>query len=82
MTDYKKAFVDTAPFIYFIEKNENNPQYYDKVKEFFSNGYEADKKFVTSVITVEEYFVFHIETNYIHLLICLTDLLKLLIWRL
>ena len=58
MTDYKKAFVDTAPFIYFIEKNENTPQYYDKVKEFFSNGYEADKKFVTSVITVEEYFVF------------------------
>lgn len=46
MTDYKKAFVDTAPFIYFIEKDENNPQYYDKVKKFFSNGYEADKKFV------------------------------------
>lgn len=44
MTDYKKAFVDTAPFIYFIEKDENNPQYYDKVKKFFSNGYEADKK--------------------------------------
>lgn len=43
MTDYKKAFVDTAPFIYFIEKNVNNPQYYDKVKKFFSNGYEADK---------------------------------------
>ena len=58
MTDYKKAFVDTAPFIYFIEKDENNPQYYDKVKNFFSNGYEADKKFVTSVITMEEYFVF------------------------
>ena len=58
MTDYKKAFVDTAPFIYFIEKNVNNPQYYDKVKKFFSNGYEADKKFVTSVITMEEYFVF------------------------
>ena len=58
MTDYKKAFVDTAPFIYFIEKNENNPQYYDKVKKFFSNGYEADKEFVTSVITLEEYFVF------------------------
>ena len=58
MTDYKKAFVDTAPFIYFIEKDQNNPQYYDKVKSFFSNGYEADKKFVTSVITMEEYFVF------------------------
>ena len=58
MTDYKKAFVDTAPFIYFIEKNENNSQYYDKVKKFFSNGYETDKKFVTSVIIMEEYFVF------------------------
>ena len=23
MTDYKKAFVDTAPFIYFIERDEN-----------------------------------------------------------
>ena len=58
MTDYKKVFVDTAPFIYFIEKDENNPQYFEKVKKFFSNGYESDKKFVTSVITMEEYFVF------------------------
>lgn len=58
MTDYKKVFVDTEPFIYFIEKDENNPQYFEKVKKFFSNGYETDKKFVTSVITMEEYFVF------------------------
>ena len=26
-----------------LKKDENNPQYYDKVKKFFSNGYEADK---------------------------------------
>lgn len=58
MTDYKKAFVDTAPFIYFIEKDENNPQYYDKVKKIFSNEYQEDKRFVTSVITMEEYFAF------------------------
>lgn len=58
MTDYKKAFVDTAPFIYFIEKNVNNPKYFDKVKMFFLNGYENNKEFVTSVITMEEYFVF------------------------
>ena len=58
MIDYKKAFIDTAPFIYFIEKDSNNPQYYNKVKTFFSNGYEDDKKFVTSVITMTEYFVF------------------------
>lgn len=58
MTDFRKVFVDTAPFIYFIEKNSNNPQYYEKVKEFFKDGYDNDKKFVSSVITVEEYFVF------------------------
>ena len=58
MTDYKKVFVDTAPFIYFIEKDENNPQYFEKVKKFFMNGYGSNKEFVTSVITMEEYFVF------------------------
>lgn len=39
MIDFKKAFVDTAPFIYFIEKDINNPQYYEKVKGFFKYGY-------------------------------------------
>lgn len=58
MIDFKKAFVDTAPFIYFIEKDSNNPQYYEKVKGFFKDGYDSDKKFVSSVITMEEYFVF------------------------
>lgn len=63
MTDFKKVFVDTAPFIYFIEKDSNNPQYYDKVKNFFKNGYDNDAKFVTSVITMEEYFVFPYRTK-------------------
>ena len=58
MTDYKKVFVDTAPFIYFIEKDDNNPQYYEKVKKFLKDGYDNDKKFVSSAITMEEYFVF------------------------
>lgn len=58
MTDFRRAFVDTAPFTYFIEKDSNNPQYYDKVKAFFKYGYDNDKKFVSSVITMEEYFVF------------------------
>lgn len=63
MTDYKKVFVDTAPFIYFIEKNVNNPQYYDKVKNFFACGYNSGKEFITSVITMEEYFVFPYRNN-------------------
>ena len=63
MTDYKKVFVDTAPFIYFIEKDANNPQYHNKVKKFFMNSYESNKEFVTSVITMEEYFVFPYRNN-------------------
>lgn len=43
MTDFKKAFVDTAPFIYFIEKDDNNPQYHEKVKAFFKYGYCGNK---------------------------------------
>lgn len=38
MIDYEKVFVDTAPFIYFIEKDCNNPQYFEKVKAFLKTG--------------------------------------------
>lgn len=58
MIDFKKVFVDTAPFIYFIEGDDHNLQYREKVKMFFKDGYNNDKEFVTSVITMEEYFVF------------------------
>lgn len=58
MIDCKKVFVDTAPFIYYIEKDENNPLYFEKIKNFFHEGYDKDIEFVTSVITVEEYLVF------------------------
>jgi predicted nucleic acid-binding protein len=45
MTEYKNVFIDTAPFIYFIEKDSNVPLYYEKVKSFFQDGYENDKGF-------------------------------------
>ena len=34
MTGYKKVFIDTAPFIYYIEGSVGNPQYSEKGKEF------------------------------------------------
>ncbi len=30
MIDFKKVFVDTAPFIYFIESDDHNLQYHQK----------------------------------------------------
>lgn len=58
MTEYNRIFVDTAPFIYYIEKDENNPHYFEKLKYFLMNCYQNDIKLVTSVITIEEYYVF------------------------
>lgn len=63
MTGYKKVFIDTAPFIYFIEGNENNPLYYDKVKNFLNDCHNNDVQFITSVITIEEYFVYPYRVN-------------------
>ncbi len=54
MTEYKKVFVDTAPFIYYIEKDENNPRYFEKIKCFFKHCYQKDIQMVTSAITIEE----------------------------
>lgn len=38
MIEYNKVFIDTAPFIYFIEKDINNPLYYSKMKVFSVMG--------------------------------------------
>lgn len=58
MIGYKKVFVDTAPFIYYIEGSVENPKYSDKMEKFFRISYETGIELVSSVITVEEYKVF------------------------
>ena len=54
MTEFKKAFVDTCVFIYYLERN---PALCKPVTEFFSNSYANFKKLITSAVTVEEYSV-------------------------
>lgn len=41
-----------------LKKIVITPHYYEKVRNFFKYGYNNDKKFVSSVITIEGYFVF------------------------
>ena len=36
MIDFKKAFIDTNPFIYFLEETDG---YYEVVRNFFENAY-------------------------------------------
>lgn len=55
MTGYRKIFVDTAVFIYYLEQN---PSYFQRAKSFFEECYENEVELVTSVVTVEEYCVY------------------------
>ena len=50
MTDSKKVFFDTAPFIYYLE---NDGDFKAKAKKVIADYEEAD--FVTSTVTVGEY---------------------------
>lgn len=54
MTEFKRVFADTAPIIYYLE---NNPQYKDLIKGFFTRCLKENIQVVTSAITIEEYLV-------------------------
>lgn len=54
MTGYSHIFVDTSPFIYFLEGND---VYSPFMETFFMECRQRGVSLVTSVITAEEYLV-------------------------
>ena len=60
MTDFKKVFLDTAPFIYFLD---NDPNFGQKMKTIFDEFIRAEKYLATSAVTVEEYLVYPYRTG-------------------
>ena len=40
MIEFSKLFIDTTPLIYYVEKN---PEYYDILKKFFMESFNAEK---------------------------------------
>ncbi len=54
MTEYKRAFCDTAIFIYYLEKNES---FFENAKNIFADSLRKEVEIVTSTITYEEYCV-------------------------
>lgn len=54
MIESKKVFLDTAPFIYYLEKHES---YYRILKSLFIDWFKKDQEMITSVLAVEEYCV-------------------------
>lgn len=55
MIDFKKIFLDTSPIIYLLDNDKN---FGEKTCKIFSSLSEQNVKFVSSVITVEEYLVY------------------------
>ena len=53
MTDCRKIFLDTSPFIYYLQKNE---LFYSKMKLFWAKYGDCD--YITSVITITEYLTY------------------------
>lgn len=56
MTNYKKFFVDTAPFIYFIEGNYNNPQYHKKIKCFLIQTWKQQAIVINTIYRTKMYY--------------------------
>jgi predicted nucleic acid-binding protein len=78
MTEFKKIFIDTAPFIYYIEGSLGNPEYSNKIKNFLRYSYDNNIKLTTSVITIEEYNVFPYRTKNLDLIHSFERLIKTL----
>ena len=49
-----KIYIDTAPFIYYLEKNS---LYFEKIRIFFMQCYKKKTSLVTASVTFEEYCV-------------------------
>ena len=60
MIEYNKVFVDTAPFIYFLD---DDPNFGQKTKAIFTEILKEHKVMVSSVITCEEYLIYPYRTN-------------------
>ena len=54
MTEFDKVFIDTAPYIYLLERNDT---FFEKTEDFFVYCIDSQKKLVTSTVTVEEFSV-------------------------
>ena len=74
MIEYKKAFVDTAPIVYFLQGNE---LYYEKMKGILRNFRKMGTLLISSDITVAEYLVMPYRENNLLLAEALESFIKL-----
>ncbi len=54
MTNFKKVFLDTAPFVYFLD---NDPNFAEQTEQIISELIRDEKYIASSVISAAEYLV-------------------------
>ena len=60
MTDFRRVFLDTAPIIYFLQRNAS---YFEQMKNILRYLRQEGTSFVSSDITTEEYLVMPYREN-------------------
>lgn len=73
MTDVKKIFIDTAPFIYLMEGHE---RFVVKIEKIVNDCIENNIQIATSVITYTEFCVKPYELNEVNIIKAFNDLIK------
>ncbi|MBR3624200.1 MAG: PIN domain-containing protein [Selenomonadaceae bacterium] len=73
MNAYSKVFIDTAPLVYFLQKNAN---FFAKSKEIFLNLDDMGAILALSDITITEYSVFPYKNNRIDLIYTLNNFIE------
>ncbi|MDE6852401.1 MAG: PIN domain-containing protein [Lachnospiraceae bacterium] len=63
MTELNKIFLDTSPFVYYLE---NNSTYYLKMKKFWKEFENCD--YITSAVTITEYLTYPYQQNNLKLI--------------
>ena len=74
MTGYKRVFFDTAPIIYYLQKDMN---YFSRMKEILFELHRAKTIFVTSDITIAEYCVYPYRNNHMNLIYALEEFIQI-----
>lgn len=60
MTEFKRVFLDTAPIIYYLQRDE---MYFEKMKTIFIELRKKKVELVSSDVTIAEYCVFPYRTG-------------------
>ena len=75
MIEINRVFLDTAIFIYYLEKND---LYYSKAKDIFAKCLKNNVDIVTSTITYQEYCVMPYRTGENNMIINFNRLINVL----